>query len=276
MDNYLYEIIEDYKYAASEEAKDAVFQAFCTSIWSSNNKRRVYTKTIRFSIRKDLLHTDIGKIFDTWSDVEYTGYKAKSKETDWCSLIRQKINNLYTRYFDKEVILKQDYMYLLHTPKRLYYQWLNGSDITSGELSLLIDNAMDAAEKLKISYQQQKMCLSWMDYKKVIEGIFHKIFRNCIFIDDYNNTGKCNTIYDFINEDNFYISYFCKYLESEMKQWQKKYYGVRTHQKYKRCILCGNLMEQTGCNQKYCSSCKRKKQLEWQRNSMKKARCEVL
>ena len=102
IDKYLYEIIDDYKHSGSDEEKGDIFKSFCSSIWSSENKRRVYTKTIRFSVRKDLLQTDVGQVFDVWSEVEYIGYKAMTKETDWCSLIRQKVNNLYTRYFDKE------------------------------------------------------------------------------------------------------------------------------------------------------------------------------
>ena len=153
IDKYLYEIIDDYKNSDSNEEKNDIFKSFCSSIWSSENKRRVYTKTIRFSVRKDLLQTDIGQVFDVWSEVEYTGYKAMTKETDWCSLIRQKVNNLYTRYFDKDVILKKDYMNLLNTPKRLYYQWIDGIEMDADELTTIIDDAIDDAQKLKITYQ---------------------------------------------------------------------------------------------------------------------------
>ena len=103
IDKYLYEIIDDYKNADSEEEKTEIFKDFCSSIWGSKNKRRTYTKTIKFKVRSDLLESEIGQIFNTWSEVSYTGYKAMTKDTDWCSLIRQKINNLYTRYFDEEV-----------------------------------------------------------------------------------------------------------------------------------------------------------------------------
>ena len=70
IDKYLYEIIDDYKHSDSDEEKDDIFKSFCSSIWSSENKRRVYTKTIRFSVRKDLLQTDVGQVFDVWSEVE--------------------------------------------------------------------------------------------------------------------------------------------------------------------------------------------------------------
>ena len=78
--------------------------------------------TIVFYVRKDLLQTELGQVFDMWSEIEYTYYKSMTKDENWCSIIRQKINNIYTRYFDKEVVLGREYMDLLKTPKRLYYQ----------------------------------------------------------------------------------------------------------------------------------------------------------
>lgn len=267
-EKYLYEIIDDYKHSESDEEKSDIFKSFCSSIWSSENKRRVYTKTIRFSVRKDLLETDIGQVFDVWSEVEYKGYKSMSKETDWCSLIRQKINNLYTRYFDKEVILKRDYMSLLNTPKRLYYQWLDGMEMDADELTTIIDDAIDDAEKLRVKYQKQKMELSWNDYKKVIEGFLQRCFDNCKLIEDFESKTKLN-MFDFMNEDNFYISYFCKSLEGEMIKWQKQYYGVRDHKKYRRCIDCESLFELKAKNQHRCPECQaifnRKNKTEKQR-----------
>ena len=101
------------------QEKDEIFASFCHEIWSNENKRRVYTKKIRFTIRKDLADTKIGQLFDRFSSLEYKGCKSLSKETDWCTLIRQKINNLYSRYFDPEIILEKEYLDLLATPKKL-------------------------------------------------------------------------------------------------------------------------------------------------------------
>ena len=72
----MYEIIEDYK---SCENKDEIFDLLCRMIWQSSNERRVFTKTIHYTVRKDLIDTEVGKIFDCWSDVEYKGYKADRK-----------------------------------------------------------------------------------------------------------------------------------------------------------------------------------------------------
>lgn len=244
--------MEDYKNADTGEEKEKIFQFFCSCIWASGNKRKTYGKTIRFTVRKDLLDTEVGQIFDAYSEIEYKGYKSRSAKTDWCSLIRQKVNNLYTRYFDPEIILNRDYMDLLRTPKNLYHQWADGTDMNPDELCAVIADVVNRAEILKSSYKKQKMELPWNGFRHVAEEFFRKIFSNCKSIEE------CETdinMYNFINEDNFYIRYFCRYLEYEMKQWQKKYYGVRSHKKYKRCRLCGTLIEHTGNRRIYCTDC---------------------
>lgn len=48
---------------------------------------------------------------------------------------------------------------------------------------------------------------------------------------------------------------------------------------YKQCKECGRIIKITGTNNQYCKRCIKEKQLEWQRNSMRKIRetrkCEV-
>ena len=265
IDKYLYEIIDEYKHSDSDEEKNDIFKSFCSSIWSNNNKRRIYTKRIKFTVRKDLLETDVGQVFETWSEIEYTGYKAMSKETDWCSLIRQKVNNLYTRYCDKEVILKRDYMSLLNTPKKLYFQWVDGFEMDANELTTIIDDSIDNAEKLRVIYQKQKMELSWNTYKKVIEGFFQRCFDNCKLIEDYETNSKYCGIYDFINEDNFYIKYFCRSIENYMQNYNKEYYGLKRgrNKKYSFCKICGKMIDKTNNRVMYCDECRSDKQKEW-------------
>ena len=226
INKYLYEIIEDYKSANSEEEQLEIFKDFCSSIWRSPNKRRVYTKTIKFNVRNDLLTSEIGQIFNAWSEVDYISHKTLSKDTDWCSLIRQKINNIYTRYFDKNVILKKDYMDLLKTPKKLYYRWINGQNMDADELMDIIENSIYKASEVKLTYQKQKMELSWSEYKKVVEDFFRDKLEKCKLIEDYEN--ECitnNVIYDFYNEDNSYIRYLCNSLELFMLDYQKNIMG---------------------------------------------------
>lgn len=258
IDKYLYEIIDDYKDANSEEEQLKVFNDFCSSIWSNQNKRRIYIKTIRFTVRNDLLESEIGNIFNAWSDVDYVSYKTMTKDTDWCSLLRQKINNLYTRYFDKEVILNIDYMELLSTPKKLYYRWISGEEMSAEKLVDTIESAIYQASERKSIYQKQKMDLTWDEYKEVIEGFLQKIFNNCETIEDYEIKGLTNNlIYDFYNEDNSYIKYICDSLEFYMLNYQKEYYGLKRgrNKKYKHCKICGALIECTNNRVMYCKEC---------------------
>lgn len=268
IDKYLYEIIDDYKSADSEDEKLSIFKEFCSSIWNSSNKRRTYTKTIRFKVRNDLLESEIGKIFDAWSEVDYIGYKSMTKDTDWCSLIRQKINNLYTRYCDGNVILKKDYMDLLKTPYNLYYRWIKGIEINSDELLNTIEDSIHKANELKLMYQKQKMNKSWDEYKKKIEEILLKAFNNCKQIEDYEFENLTNKyIYELSCEDNFYIKYICDCLEGGMLNYQKEDAGLyipsstKQNKKYKNCKECGKLIEDKTKTRPfiYCENCRKEK-----------------
>lgn len=264
---YLYEIIEDYKDASSHENKDEIFNDFCSTLWKCKNKRRTYTKTIKFKVRDDLLNSDIGEIFNTWSIIEFKGYKSMSSESDWCSLVRQKINNLYTKYFDKEVILNKEYMDLLKTPKNLYYRWTKGGNFDIDTLTNTIDNAISNAINVKEKYQRQKMELSWSEYKDLIEAFLRKIFDSCMTINEYENKyGVPNYLLfnEFSTEDNFYIKYICKSLELHIRNYQKEYYNLKRgrNKEYKHCDECGALIEiknKKDYSTKYCKSCKDEK-----------------
>lgn len=266
---FLYEIIEDYKGSQTQEEKDEIFNSFCSSIWSSDNKRRTYTKSIKFNVKKDLLNTDLGQVFDTWSDVEYKYYKAMTKDENWCSIIRQKINNIYTRYFDKEVILGKEYMDLLKTPKRLYYQWLSGIDMDAATVTEIVDDVIDKSIKVKSRLQMEKMSLSWNEYKKVVEEFLRRCFDNCKLIDEYEDKSKIISRLDFLTEDHFYVGYICKSLEGEILKWQKQYYRVRDHKRYTRCKKCGSIIEKKSMydySSKYCEKCKKIKRSEINHN----------
>lgn len=256
-DSFLYEIIEDYKESETEEEKDEIFRSFCSSIWSSDNKRRIYKKSLRFNVRKDLLQTELGQVFDVWSDIEYTYYKSMTKDENWQSIIRQKINNIYTRHFDKEVILGKEYMSLLKTPKKLYYQWISGIDMEAVTVTEIIDDAIDNAEKVKLRLQKEKMSLSWNEYKKVVEDFLRRCFNNCQLIGEYEDNTKINTRLDFLTEDHFYVGYMCRTLECYFKNYQKDYYSVRRGHRniYSRCKQCGSITEKTNNRTLYCKKC---------------------
>lgn len=231
-------------------------------------------KTIRFKVRKDLLNTELGQVFDTWSGIEYRYYKSMTKEENWCAIIRQKINNIYTRYFDKEVILNKEYMDLLKKPKLMYFDWLSGTEMDADTITDIIDNTIDEAEKLKQRFQMEKMTLSWNEYKKVVESFLRRCFDNCKLIGEYEDKTQIINNYDFITEDNFYVKYINRSLNTYFQNYQKDYYSVRRghNNKYSRCKHCGGIIEKTGNRILYCENCKHEKQLEWQRSSMRKIR----
>lgn len=269
-ETFLYEIIEDYKEAENNETKNEIFNSFCSSLWASDNKRRTYMKTIHFKVRKDLLNTELGQVFDTWSGIEYRYYKSMTKEENWCSIIRQKINNIYTRYFDKEVILNKEYMDLLRKPKLMYFDWLSGTEMDANTVTDIIDDTIDKAEKLKQRFQMEKMTLSWNEYKKVVEGFLRRCFDNCKLIGEYEDKTQIVNNYDFITEDNFYVKYINRSLDGEMRKYQKQYYGVRDHKKYSRCKRCGRIIEKTGNKRLYCDDCALIKKKESNRKADKK------
>lgn len=271
-ETFLYEIIEDYKEAENNEVKDEIFNSFCSSIWASDNKRRTYMKTIHFKVRNDLLDTELGRVFNTWSGIEYRYYKSMTKDENWCAIIRQKINNIYTRYFDKEVILNKEYMDLLKKPKLMYFDWLSGTEMDADTVTDIIDDTIDKAEKLKQRFQMEKMTLSWNEYKKVIEGFLRRCFDNCKLIGEYEDKTQIVNNYDFITEDNFYVKYINRYIDREIVQYQKKYYGVRQHKKYSRCKRCGGIIEKTNNRVIYCKECGKEMNRINTKNRMKKSR----
>ena len=254
-ETFLYEIIEDYKEAENNEVKDEIFNSFCSSIWASDNKRRTYMKTIHFKVRNDLLDTELGRVFNTWSGIEYRYYKSMTKDENWCSIIRQKINNIYTRNFDKEVILNKEYMDLLKKPKLMYFDWLSGTEMDADTVTDIIDDTIDKAEKLKQRFQMEKMTLSWNEYKKVVEGFLRRCFDNCKLIEEYEDKTQIVNNYDFITEDNFYVKYINRSLDGEIRKYQKQYYGIRDHKKYSRCKRCCGIIEKTNNRVKYCKEC---------------------
>lgn len=274
---FLYEILEDYKDAETPEEKERIFASFCASVWSSANKRRIYRKTIRFHVPKNLLSTDLGQIFAAWSKVEYKHDKSITKEDGWRAILRQKINNLYTRYFDKEVILDREYLNLLKTPKRLYCEWTSGTDMEAGTVTALIDDAMDRAEKAKTRLQAEKMTLSWNDYKKIVEKYLRAGFENCKLIEEYEDTSRFVTRLDFLTEDHLYVGYLCRTLENHFRNYQKTYYNVRRGHgnRYSRCIVCGALTEKTNNRVKYCKDCCRRINQKDAARRMKKFRSKT-
>ena len=261
-EKYLYEILEDYKEAENDEQKDEIFHSFCSQIWSSPNKRRVMPKAIKYKVKDSLMDTELGRVFDIWSEVEYVGYSAMTKHLEYASLIRQKVNNIYTNMFDKRICLSKEYMDLLRTPKSLYMRWIRGEDMDVDSVVERIDEAMASADAVKDKYTKYKMDMTWDNYKKQCEKYFLKLFQNYICIDEYEDETQLSDGYDIVTEDAFCVSYFCKGLDGYFKNFQIERSGITRNGKknaaeyLKRCKDCGKLIKFTGNKKMYCEECR--------------------
>lgn len=250
---YLYEIMEDYK-ESSPMKRQEIFQAFCSTLWTCDNKRRTYQKNIHFHVKRELLTQDIGKLFLSYSKIPYQYYKSTTTDTHWYSIIRQKINNLYTRYFDSNIILTKEYMDLIKTPKKLYYQWISGNESTVATVSASILEALSTSFLLKEQLQKEKMTLSWEDYKKEVEHFLFRCFEHCKLIAQYDGPVHLPAQLDCISEDHYYVSYINHCLDGELRKWQKQYYHLpqNTRKSYSRCMDCHALYIKKSNNQSRC------------------------
>lgn len=254
-DKYLYEILDDFKDAQSEEEKNNIINEFMKLIWASKNKRVVNKKYITFKVLSGLLDTDIGKIFNKYSSIEYTSYKSMSKQQDFVNLIRQKINNLYTNHCDGRVCIRKEYMDLIKKPKQMYYRWKNGEEFDTNTLTSQIEEIMKQSEVVKEKYAKQKMDIEWYKYKTLITPYFKRMFENYIPLEDFEDKTKLVINSESWNEDNFAIAYLCKGLDGYMRNYQKKYYRLPRNKKYDYCE-CGGMFVQNDKNNKFkCDVC---------------------
>ena len=254
---YLYEILDDYKEAETEDEKDEILNEFMKLIWSSKNKRIINKKYITIKVSDSLLKTDTGKVFDKYSSIEYTYYKSISKQQDFVSLIRQKLNNIYTNLCDGRVCIKKEYMDLIKQPKQMYFRWKNGEEYDATTLSLQIENILKEAEIVKEKYAKQKMNISWNEYKKIVVPYFKRMFENYIPLDEYEDKTVLTIDIDMWHEDNFAVAYLCKGIDGYMKNYQKEYYGLpdNSRKTYNRC-KCGGMFIQNKQNNRFkCDTC---------------------
>ncbi len=243
-EKYLYEVLDDYK---TSENQDEIFRCFIDKIWHSSNTRQIYTKYIRFTMLPEIVNTDVGQVFYNYVNIPYIASKTMTSNTDYISLIRQKINNIYNNYCEPRLCTRKDYMELLHMPKITYYRWEKYHDEDDiDDLANRIKENLNKAQELKNQYSKQKMKLTWKQFKPFVEEYLRRGFNNYISLDEFENKTKFVLDTDLWTEDNFAIRYLCRCLQNGIKDYQKKYYGLyrkgkRSKLKIKRCIDCGEL-----------------------------------
>lgn len=258
-DKFLYEVLEDYQDTQSENEKHDIFQAFMKTIWSSSNTRRVYKKDFTFSIPAKLLRTDIGQIFYTHSSITFLSYKSKSSDKDYISLVRQKINNMYTLLCDERVCIAHEYMDAIKYSKQLYHRFLKDpSSFDRSSLTKLLDDNIENLPIIKKKYTNRKLHLTWSEYQVLIETYLQRCFFNYKPISE-NDSGQDFLLdIDFITEDNYCIRYLCKSLAGYMRNFQKEYYSIHRNRTMNLTYCnCGSLFDKRSNRQTHCPACQK-------------------
>ena len=88
-----------------------------------------------------------------------------------------------------------------------------------------------------------------------------RCFDNCKLIEEYEDKTQIVNNYDFITEDNFYVKYINRSLNTYFQNYQKDYYSVRRghNNKYSRCKRCGGIIERKNkydYSSIYCVKCR--------------------
>ncbi len=269
MNVYMYEILEDYQLAGTDAEREEIFSSFCQMIWENPNQRTITDKPLTFHIQPDLLATETGQIFSAYTSISRTVCLSHTNDKDFASLIRQKINNIYTRYFDGNICRNKDYLDLLRVPKKLYFQWLSASRKKDGswnmspqELSRTLENAMAQAQLLKEARKRETMNVSWNEFQQTAEHYFRRLFEHYKPLDEFQDSQNLMIYASGWMEDNFCVSYFCRGLDGYFRNYQKKYYGLyninsRRGITYGRCA-CGRLfLQNKQRNRRLCDNCRK-------------------
>lgn len=257
--DFLYNVIDDYQAAESDQEREEIFNDFCNKIWTCENQGRKYQREIKFTIQKQLLETEIGKIFNAWSVIPYMYFRAtyKSRHEKYYIYIRQKINNLYFKYFDPDIVIDSHYFNFLKTPKNLYFNWIQHPELTKEEITKRIDEAMDKAVTYKKNIRARKIDMPFSEYKELINGYLKKCLEN--YDADYEKThiSQCKRKKSdgLENFDNPIVYYFCNSIEGYIINYQKEYFGLPRNKKYGVCKNCGKLFVKNDYRKLLCSDC---------------------
>jgi hypothetical protein len=276
---YLYEVFDEYRCSNTKDGKNKVWKDFCNTIWGVQNKRQIYKRYINFKVLDDTEKN----IFKKYSSIPYLTYKKETKNLNSWHLLRQKINNIYSRMCDKRVCEKKEYFNALRIAKDLYFEWIKDkTDIDEYEIEKIISKGLMLADNLHNTFGNQKLNITWDKYKLLINSFLLKCLENYIPLDEFEDKTQIVISTDYWLEDNYVVKYIGNSLTGYMKNYEKKHHGVtrknsRDKRKYNQCRDCNKsfLTKSKSNNIKRCPECQREKQLEWQRNSMRKQRINV-
>jgi hypothetical protein len=261
-DQFIYEVIQDFQESDNDNEREEIYNAFVNHLWAVRNQRKLTTKHIKYDVHSSLTG-EAADMLRKYSKIPYRYYKSKTQDMNSWHLLRQKIDNIYTLMCDSSVCTRKEYFALLHVPQNLYFAYRKHlSDLDVGQAENKIIQSLKDAEALHVKYGKQKMAISWNEYKVLVNGWLRNILKNYIPYDQYENQEDWSPSCEYWTEDNYSIRYIGRSLNGYMKNYQKKYYGVRRNQQYGRCVECGSIFEKKCNSHKYCALCSKEKALE--------------
>jgi hypothetical protein len=258
----LSELLEEYKIT---ENKQLVIDEFTSLLWGSKYTLKKYKKVYSYEIEMDVFkdRPDLIQLFNQYKLIEFTFCKSYyKKRMNYIDYIRVHLNNMYAYLVDKTVYLPKEYYQLLLTPKKEYFKTLsmlkNGESVEYEDIKYKIEFALMEADEIKNQALQNKINLTWPEYKKMINTYIERIFNNYIPPHEYENEHgwemKVNV--DGWNENNYIVKYFCKSLTGYLRHYIRDSKPKEAKKKY--CVECGTKIENTVNNKKYCGSCAKK------------------
>ncbi|MVP00808.1 hypothetical protein [Paenibacillus lutrae] len=273
---FLSELLEDYK--ESDEQR-AILQAFVDRVWKSKCSSKKYERYYSFQICSASLDNreDLIQLFTSYNRISYTVFKSYyTQKIEPVDQIRIHLNNVYAFLCDPEVYYPKEYYSLLLTPKREYFKTVsqikNGEKVEAPPIQAAIAQALEQAMNIRKQSIENKANLSWSEYKKIINSYIERIFSNYIPVEDYEKKHgwELRAPVDWWSEDHYAIKYMCTCITGYMRNYvrDRKPKAV----KEKLCSLCKESFFYKSSKRLYCDSCKKQKQLLWQKNSMKKSR----
>lgn len=271
-------MLEDYYDTQDEE----IIQDFKLILWSSKYTFKKFKRYYTYEVNEDKLNfdSDLVDLFKKYEVIEVTYCKSfHNTELDSIDYIRIHINNMFGFLVDEHVYYPSEYYSLILTPRKEYYKAIkdieSGKEVNVEEIKQRISDANYEAERIKQETLSKKIQLDFSEYRELINTYIDRIFSNYLppFEYEQEHGWELRVSVDGWNDDNYVVKYFCRSLTGYMRNYIR---DIKPKEiKVKKCIICGVDFEYKSSKRLYCDKCKRNKQLEWQRNSMKYTRLKV-
>lgn len=139
---FLYEVLEDHHDELSEKSRINIWQALCKRAMG-HTKRARNRDDLRYVFRTRQATGRTCRRSRQHCRIPYLVARTSTTEKDGWSLLRQKVNNLYSRYCNADIITSREYRDAVFAVKSLYFAW------RSGEIFLTVDELKNKIAEVK-------------------------------------------------------------------------------------------------------------------------------